>query len=137
VLYATAEDGSSGVRVLDVIAGSPAARAGFSSQFSTRTEKVLQAGIILLALTPVGPFAILLASALHPSYNQAPRRDLIVAVDGQLVSNAQEFNDVMRRFGPGDTVTFVVERGTSHVHLSAQLEAEPQRLWTDSHDTAL
>lgn len=126
VLYATAEDGLAGVRVLDVIADSPAERAGFSSQFLTRTDKVLLAAIIVLAFTPVGPFAIPLASALNPSYNQAPRRDLIVAVDGQSVSNAQEFNDIMRRFGPGDTVTFVVQRGTTHVHLSAQLEAEPQ-----------
>jgi hypothetical protein len=31
----------------------------------------------------------------------------------------------MRHFGPGDTVSFAVMRGTRIVHLSAQLEKEP------------
>jgi hypothetical protein len=41
------------------------------------------------------------------------------------VRDALEFNNVMRRFGPGDTVLFVVQRGTTQVRLSAQLAAEP------------
>lgn len=51
--------------------------------------------------------------------------DLIVAVAGQRVRDAHEFNDRMRRFGAGDTVTFAVQRGDARVRLSAQLEAEP------------
>ncbi len=51
--------------------------------------------------------------------------DLIVAVAGQRVRDAHEFNDLMRRFGAGDTVAFEVQRGDSRIRLSAQLEAEP------------
>jgi hypothetical protein len=45
VLYATAEDGRAGVRVLDVIAGSPAERAGFAASAPPppQTAQVLKA----------------------------------------------------------------------------------------------
>jgi hypothetical protein len=46
-------------------------------------------------------------------------------VAGHLVRDVREFNDVMGRFEPGDTVTFVVQRGRTQVRLSAQLTAEP------------
>ena len=129
VLYATAEDGPAGVNVLGIIAGSPAERAGFSpasSPFSpTRTEQVLQVVTILLALSPGWPLVIPLMIAQDKHHRRSPRGDLIVVVDGQPVRDAQEFNAVMRHFGPGDTVTFLVQRGTTQMSLSAQLEAEP------------
>jgi len=129
VLYATAEDGPGGVRVLDVIAGSPAERAGFSASPPPppKTAQVLTAIVsVLMALAPVAALAIALDLAPDVYTSQPPERgDLITAVAGHPVRDALEFNDVMHRFGPGDTVTFGVQRGRTQVRLSAQLAAEP------------
>ena len=128
VLYATAEDGPGGVRVLDVIAGSPAERAGFSAspRPSPKTDLVLTVAAVLITLTPAAPFAIALGLA-RDAYDSrlAERGDLITAVAGHPVRDALEFNDVMGHFGPGDTVPFVVQRGRTQVRLSVQLAAEP------------
>jgi S1-C subfamily serine protease len=128
VLYATAEDGPGGVRVLDVIAGSPAERAGFSAspRPSPKTDLVLTVAAVLITLTPAAPFAIALGLARDAYDSQPPEwGDLITAVAGHPVRDALEFNDVMGHFGPGDTVPFVVQRGRTQVRLSAQLAAEP------------
>jgi S1-C subfamily serine protease len=129
VLYATAENGPGGVRVLDVIAGSPAEQAGFSAspQPSPQTAQVLTAVVsVLMELAPVAVLAMALDFAPNADSRQPEEwGDLIIAVAGQPVRDALEFNDVMGHFGPGDTVTFVVRRGRTQVRLSAQLAADP------------
>jgi S1-C subfamily serine protease len=129
VLYATAEDGPAGVRVLDVIAGSPAERAGFtaSPQPSAKTAQVLKAVVpMLMAFAPTAVLALALGLASDAYDSQPPEwGDLITAVAEHPVRDALEFNDIMHHFGPGDTVTFVVQRGRTQVHLSVQLAAEP------------
>jgi hypothetical protein len=128
LLYATAEDGPGGVRVLAVIAGSPAEQAGFSAspRLSPKTDLVLTVTAVLMVLTPAAPLAIALGLARDAYDSQlAERGDLITAVAGQPVRDALEFNDVMRHFGPGDTVAFMVQRGGTQVRLAAQLAAEP------------
>lgn len=128
VLYATAEDGSAGVRVLDVIPGSPAERAGFFAPgpVPREIETVLNNTIFFLLLTPAFPLGILM-SGTHEMYHRGlhDREDMIVAVDEQPVKDAQEFDARMHNFAPGDTVTFLVRRGNRYVRLTAQLEAEP------------
>jgi C-terminal processing protease CtpA/Prc len=51
--------------------------------------------------------------------------DLIIAVDGESVHTAQEFNALMNRYQPGAAVTFSVMRKGEPLRLTAQLEAEP------------
>ncbi len=127
VLYATAEEGPVGVKVLDVVQGSPAARAGFQgTNFpAAQQNDFFKAAIVVLAMSPAGPFAIPLAIA-HDIYTsrQSPG-DLIVAVGDHPIRDAQEFSEEMRRYQPGDTVSFSVMRGGKPLQLTVQLEEEP------------
>jgi hypothetical protein len=127
VLYATAEEGPSGVKVLDVVQGSPADRAGFQGANTpgTHSSDLVKAAIVVLAMSPVGPFAIPLAIA-HDMYmsRQSPG-DLIVAVGDHQVHDAQEFSEEMRHYQPGETVSFSVVRGGKPLHIAVQLEEEP------------
>ena len=127
VLYATAEEGPVGVKVLDVVPGSPAEHAGFSgvNRPTEGQSSLMKAAIVVLAMSPAGPFAIPLAIA-HDMYmtRQTPG-DLIVAVNNQPVHNAQEFSEAMRRYQPRETVAFSVLRGGKAVQISVQLEEEP------------
>jgi S1-C subfamily serine protease len=127
VLYGTAEDGRAGVKVLGIIEGSPAQRAGFQGPVRSPTwqDQAIKLAIPLLVLSPAAPLAIPLA-IVHDVYrNHEDSGDLIIEVAGQPVQDAQEFTKVMRRFGPGDTVSFAVLRGDRRVNLSARLEGEP------------
>jgi hypothetical protein len=127
VLYATAEEGPVGVKVLDVVPGSPAERAGFSgaNRPTEGQSNLMKAAIIVLAMSPAGPFAIPLAIA-HDMYmtKQTPG-DLIVAVNNQPVRNSQEFSEIMRRYQPRETVVFSIVRGGKSMQISVQLEEEP------------
>jgi len=127
VLYATAEDGPQGVKVLDIVQGSPADRAGFQGVNApgTNSNDLLKAAIVVLAMSPVGAFAIPLAIA-HDIYTgrQSPG-DLIVAVNDHPVRDAQEFSEEMRRYQPGETVLFSVMRAGKPVQITVQLEEEP------------
>lgn len=127
VLYATAEEGPVGVKVLDVVPGSPAERAGFSgaNRPTEGQSTLIKAAIVVLAMSPAGPFAIPLAIA-HDMYmtRQTPG-DLIVAVNDQPVRNAQEFSDIMRRYKPHETVSFSILRVGKSMQISVQLEEEP------------
>jgi len=127
VLYATAEEGPSGVKVLDVVHGSPADRAGFQGVNTpgVQSSDLVKAAIVILAMSPVGPFAIPLAIA-HDMYmsHQSPG-DLIVAVGDHQVHDAQEFSEEMRHHQPGDTVSFSVMRGGKPLQITVQLEEEP------------
>lgn len=127
VLYATAEEGPVGVKVLSVVAGSPAARAGFQGADAPAAggSSLFKAAIVVLAMSPAGPFAIPLAIAHDMYTNRHPPGDLIVAVDNQPVRDAQEFSDKLRSYQPGDTVVFSVMRAGKPVQLSVQLEEEP------------
>ena len=127
VLYATAEEGPVGVKVLSVVEGSPAARAGFQGADTPVTggSTLFKAAIVVLAMSPAGPFAIPLAIAHDMYTNRHPPGDLIVAVDNQPVRDAQEFSDKLRSYQPGDTVVFSVTRGGKLMQVSVQLEEEP------------
>ena len=127
VLYASSEEGPVGVKVLDVVPGSPAERAGFSgaNRPSEGQSSLIKAAIVVLAMSPAGPFAIPLAIA-HDMYmsHQTPG-DLIVAINDQPVHNAQEFSETMRRYQPRETVSFSILRAGKSMQLSVQLEEEP------------
>lgn len=127
VLYATAEEGQSGVKVLSVVAGSPAAQAGFQGSDTPSTGKsdLVKAAIVVLAMSPAGPFAIPLAIAHDLYSNRQSPGDLIVAVGDHPVRDALEFNEELRRHKPGDTVTFSIVRAGKPMHISVRLEEEP------------
>jgi S1-C subfamily serine protease len=115
------------VKVLSIVEGSPAARAGFQGANTPASEQssLLKAAIVVLAMSPAGPFAIPLAIAHDMYTNRHAPGDLIVAIDDQPVRNAQEFSEVMRRYQPGDTVSFSIIRAGKPMQLSVQLEEEP------------
>jgi S1-C subfamily serine protease len=127
VLYATAEEGPVGVKVLSVVEGSPAARAGFQGVNSPSAPRsdLLKAAIVVLAMSPAGPFAIPLAIAHDIYTNKQSPGDLIVAVDDQPVRDAQEFSEIMRHYEPGETALFGVMRGGKPLKIAVQLEEEP------------
>jgi S1-C subfamily serine protease len=128
LLYATVEEGGTGVAVLDVVPGSPAARAGFrgmNQQSSSMKNDLMKAALVVLMMSPVGPFAIPLAIAHDLYTNRNFPGDIIAAVDGRPVRDAQEFSEEMRRYKPGDTVTFSILRAGKSMQLPVQLGEEP------------
>jgi hypothetical protein len=128
VLYATAEKGPEGVQVLSVIEGSPADRSGFEGVNTpardTRND-FMKVAIVALALSPAGPFVMPLAIAHDIYKNRHPPGDLIVAVENDTVRNAQEFTAAMRRYQPGDRVSFTVLRKNQPLQMTVTLEEEP------------
>jgi hypothetical protein len=127
VLYATAEGEEKGVKVLSVVEGSPAARAGFEGADAPPSGKndLMKAAIVVLAMSPAGPFAIPLAIAHDLYTTRHSPGDLIVAVDSRPVVDALQFNEIMRPYKPGDTVTFSIVRQGKPSHLTVQLAEEP------------
>ena len=127
VLYATTEEGPEGVKVLSVVPDSPAARAGFEGANTPPEEQsgLLKAAIVVLAMSPAGPFAIPLAIAHDMYTNRNAPGDLIVAIDNKPTRNAQEFTETMRSYKPGDTAAFSVIRAGKQMSISVQLEEEP------------
>ena len=128
VLYATSEDGGEpGVKVLDVVEGSPAAQSGFQGVNAPgmHSNDLVKAAIVVLAMSPVGMFAIPLAIAHDIYTNRRSPGDLIVAVNNHPVRDALEFSEEMRNYQPGDTVSFSVVRGGKQMQLSVVLAEEP------------
>lgn len=127
VLYATAEEGAVGVKVLDVIPGSPAARAGFEGANTppTQSNELVRAALVILTMSPVGVFAMPLVIA-HDMYtaSRSPG-DLIVGIGSQQVRDAASFGQAMHGYRVGDTVAFSVLRGGKPLQISVQLEEEP------------
>ncbi|MGE0682584.1 MAG: PDZ domain-containing protein [Candidatus Binatia bacterium] len=129
LLYVSADDEEDGVVVVDTIVGSPAARAGFIGEKteipSTRTEQMMKVAMAALVMSPAAPAIVPLAIAHEVFFTCRPRGDIIVAIGDRLVRNAQDFNDEMRRYRPGEQVTFSVKRCGKPAQITAQLEEEP------------
>ncbi|MBI3247007.1 MAG: PDZ domain-containing protein [Deltaproteobacteria bacterium] len=127
VLYATAEEGAVGVKVLDVIPGSPAARAGFEGANTPppQSNELVRTALVILAMSPVGVFAMPLVIA-HDMYmaSRSPG-DLIVGIGAQQVRDAASFGQAMHGYRVGDTVAFSVLRNGKPLQISVQLEEEP------------
>lgn len=127
VLYATSEEGEPGVKVLDVVEGSPADRSGFQGVNAPgmHSNDLIKAAIVVLAMSPVGAFAIPLAIAHDIYTNRRSPGDLIVAVNDRPVRDALEFSEEMRNHQPGETVLFSVVREGKRMQISVVLEEEP------------
>lgn len=126
VLYATAEEGQIGVKVLDVIPGSPAARAGFEGANTSPSAGSQVADAVIFTAAPLaGPFAplIILPYAIYRS-RQMPG-DLIVGIGEQQVHDAASFGQAMHGYRVGDTVVFSVVRHGQPLQISVLLEEEP------------
>ena len=130
VSFEEEEDG--GVKVIDTLADSPAARAGFigerTSTSPTRTEQMMKVAMAALVMTPAAPAVVPLAVAHEMFLACRPRGDVIVGIGEHLIRDAQDFNDAMRNYVPGDHVAFSVKRCGKPVQISAQLEEEPEEL---------
>lgn len=135
LLYVSADNDENGVVVVDTIAGSPAARAGFIGEKTdvpaSRTDQMMKVAMAALVMSPAAPAIVPLALAHEMFFTCRPRGDVIVAIDHRLVRNAQDFNDEMRRYRPGDQVAFSVKRCGKSAQLTAQLEEEPAEYLSD------
>jgi len=133
--YVSVEEEGGGVMVIDTLANSPAARAGFIGEKTeipaTGTQKMMKIALAALVMTPAAPAVIPLAVAHEMFLSCHPRGDVIVAIGDRLIRDAQDFNDEMRQYRPGDQVAFSVTRCGKPLQLSVQLEEEPQELPTD------
>lgn len=129
LLYVSGDNDEDGVVVIDVIAGSPAARAGFVGEKtevpSTRTEQVMKVAMAALVMSPAAPAIVPLALAHEIFMTCRPRGDIIIAIGDRLVRDSQDFNDEMRQYQPGQEVTFSVRRCGKPTQISVQLEEEP------------
>lgn len=128
--YVSSEEEDGGVMVIDTLPDSPAARAGFvgerSSTSPTRTEQIMKMAMAALVMTPAAPAVVPLAVAHEMFFACRPRGDVIVAIGDRPIRDAQDFNDAMRHYHPGDQVVFSVKRCGKPLQISAQLEEEPE-----------
>lgn len=130
LLYVSADNEEDGVVVVDTIVGSPAARAGFIGEKTevpaSRTDQMMKVAIVGLTVSGVGAVAVMPLILAHEMFLACrPRGDVIVAIGDRLVRNAQDFNDEMRHYRPGEQVTFSVKRCGKPAQITAQLEEEP------------
>jgi S1-C subfamily serine protease len=130
VLYATVEDEASGVKVLDVIPGSPAARAGFEGANAPKPKSsndIVKIALVALTMSPVGAFAmpLLVAHNMYSANHQSSAGDVIVAIGDRQVRDAVEFSQEMHHYQPGDTVTFSILRQGKPLQVPVVLEEEP------------
>ncbi len=107
----------SGLAVMDVIPGSPAARAGLRP-YSGTTHAVL-AGVSMAAAL-VFPPAIIALSIVDQSH-LGESYDLIIGVDGARVGNLIAFEDRMRGVKPGHIVYLSVIRDGARVQIAVNL----------------
>lgn len=139
--YVSSEEEGGGVMVIDTLADSPAARAGFIGEKSeipaTGAEKIMKVAIAALVMTPAAPAVIPLAVAHQMFLTCHPRGDVIVAIGDRLIRDAQDFNDEMRRYRPGDQVAFSIKRCGKPLQLSVQLEDEPQESFSGRRESDL
>ena len=128
--YVSSEEEDGGVMVIDTLADSPAARAGFigerTSTSPTGTEQIMKMAMAALVMTPAAPAVVPLAIAHEMFLACRPRGDVIVAIGDRFIRDAQDFNDAMRHYHPGDQVVFSVKRCGKPLQISAQLEEEPE-----------
>ncbi len=127
VLYATAEQGPPGVKVLSLVPGSPAHRAGFIGANAPEEEGsgLFRAAIVALAMSPAAPFAIPLAIAHQMYTHRDAPGDLIVSINNTPTPDAQAFTEVMRQYQPGDSVSFSIVRAGKPMQIAVTLEEEP------------
>jgi S1-C subfamily serine protease len=130
LLYATAEDRTGGVKVLDVIPGSPAARAGFegaNAPRSMQSNDFVKIALVALMMSPVGAFAmpLLVAHNMYTANRQSSAGDLIVAIGDRQVRDAMDFSQELHRYQPGDTVIFSVVRQGKSLQVPVMMEKEP------------
>jgi hypothetical protein len=107
----------SGLAIVSVIAGSPAARAGLRP-YSGATHAVLEGMSLAAAL--VFPPAIIALSIVDQTH-LGESYDLIIGVDGVRVGNLIEFEDRMRGIKPGNIVYLSVIRDGARVQFAVNL----------------
>ncbi len=107
----------SGLAIVSVIAGSPAARAGLRP-YSGATHAVLEGMSVAAAL--VFPPAIIAFSIIDQTHI-GETYDLIIGVDGRRVGNLIEFEDRMRGIKPGNIVYLSVIRDGARLQIAVNL----------------
>jgi PDZ domain len=112
----TGED-AQGLLIVDVIAGSPAARAGLHP-YRRATRDVLETVAVAGAL--FFPPAVLLVPAFD-QVHVGDTYDLIIGVDGSRVTNFLDFEDRLREVQPGEIVYFSVIRNGERRQIRMQV----------------
>ena len=106
-----------GLAIMNVMAESPAARAGLRS-YSGATHTLL-AGMSMAAALVFPPAIIVLSIVDQSHFGET--YDLIIGVDGRRVGNLIEFEDQMRVAKPGQIVYLSVVRDGARVQIAANL----------------
>ncbi|HTW87384.1 MAG TPA: PDZ domain-containing protein [Candidatus Binataceae bacterium] len=115
----------SGLLIVNVMAGSPAAQAGLQG-VRTATHVVLEGAAVAASL--FFPPAIM-AVALVDGSGVGESYDMIIAVDSVRVTNFLDFSDRMRQVQPGDIVYLSVLRNGRRMQFQVKVPGTiPQRL---------
>ena len=118
-----------GVRIAQVIEGSPAHHAGLKGETMMSWKQAIGNGPSQLPVTPPGPLS-------RPSYEHGGRGDLILAVDGKRIHNTEELQKEMDRFRPGDVIYLSVLRGESGLlQIPVRLTEYPDSATSTVHQT--
>ena len=107
----------SGLAVISVSEGSPAARAGVRP-YSGTTHAVLEGAT--MAATMVFPPAIVALTIIDQTH-VGESYDLIIGVDGMRVCDLLQFEDQTRTLKPGDTVYLNIVRGGARMQIPVLL----------------
>ncbi len=111
----------SGLLVLGVSPGSPAAVAGlqgFSHKMTSAVETVAMAAAMVL---PVAAPAAMIVPVLESSH-VGEHYDLIVAIDGNRVTNLVDLQDAVRDAQPGETMYLSVIRDGKRMQVPVKLQ---------------
>ena len=110
----------SGLLILAVSPGSPAAIAGlqaFSHKVTSAVESVVMAAVMI---APVAAPAVMVVPLLESSH-VGEHYDLIVAIDGYRVTNLVDMEDALRDARPGDTLYLSLVRDGKRLQLPLKL----------------
>lgn len=128
LVYVSFEEEGGGVEVLDVLVGSPAARAGFvgsrTSSAPSRTDQLFKIAMAGLIMSPAAPFAVPLVIAHEMFLACRPRGDVILAVGDRPIRDAVELNEEIHQYHPGDQVKFSIVRCRKTMQITAQMGDE-------------
>jgi len=111
----------SGLLVLAVSSGSPAAVAGlqgFSHKVTSAVETVAMAAAMIV---PVAAPAVMVVPLLESSH-VGEHYDLIVAIDGYRVTNLVDIQDAIRNARPGETVYLSIIRDGKRLQVPLKLQ---------------
>jgi hypothetical protein len=113
-----------GLLIVDVVAGSPAAKAGLHSYHRVMRDALETAAIAGSLFFPPAVLMVPVLDQVHVGESY----DMIIAVDGNRVTNLLDLQDRLRDVQPGEIVYLTVVRNGQRVQIPVQVPASTGRL---------